>query len=206
LIGMKKKNLGLIYVFTGEGKGKTSAALGMAVRAICAGMKVAWVAWYKEPSWPISEKKLPQLLPIDFYLMGKGFYIKKSKIKNQKSKIQIKNKKVAYLKSGGMAVDKMTKAEHKKAAKKALEKAKEILSSQKYDLLVCDEINNAVVDKLLTIREVGDLLKMRKKSYLILTGRKAAKEIINMADLVSEIKKIKHPFDKGVKAVRGLDF
>ncbi|OGD61849.1 hypothetical protein A2160_00980 [Candidatus Beckwithbacteria bacterium RBG_13_42_9] len=193
----------MIYIFIGDGKGKTSAALGMAVRAICAGLKVAWVAWYKEPTWPISEKKLPQMLPIDFYLMGKGFYIKSFKF--QVSSFKLKNK-TKPLRNGGIVVDKASLEEHKEAAKAALNCVLEILRKGEHNLLICDEINNALSDGLLTIKEVKRLLKSRGKTHLVLTGRKAIPEIIKEADLVSEIKKIKHPYDKGIKAVRGLDY
>ena len=92
---------GLIYIFTGDGKGKTSAALGTVTRAVCAGKKVAWVAWYKSDSWDISEKKIPQILTgVDFYLMGKGFYIKE--VRSMKYGVRIKEKK---LKTGGKVTD-----------------------------------------------------------------------------------------------------
>ena len=172
-------NKGLVYVFTGDGKGKTSAALGMAVRAVCAGLKVAWISWYKGNSWPISEKKLPRFLEIDMYFLGKGFYI---------------SRKNSALKS-----------EHKEAALTALRKANQILKAGQYDLLVCDEINNLVKDGLLTIGEIKEMVKARGKTHLVMTGRNAPKEIIKPADLITEMKKIKHPYDQARLAVKGLD-
>jgi cob(I)alamin adenosyltransferase len=189
---MKKE--GMVYVFTGDGKGKTSAALGVAVRAICAGLKVAWIAWYKEASWPISEKKLPELLPIDFYLMGKGFHISNEKIliKNEKMK------KTAPLRSGGQVVDHASEREHKEAA--------ELVTGQKYDVVICDEINNALSEGLISLEAVLKLINCRARTHLVLTGRNAPQEIVEKAELVSEVKKIKHPYDQGIAAVKGLDF
>ncbi|MBU2458799.1 MAG: cob(I)yrinic acid a,c-diamide adenosyltransferase [Nanoarchaeota archaeon] len=166
---------GLVYVFTGEGKGKTSAALGVAVRAVCAGMKVGWVSWYKEkvlPSRSVLEGKL------EMYAMGKGFY--------------------------KLPGDKATPEEHKQAAAAALKQAEKLLKT--VDVLVLDEVNNAVSDKLINLKQVIDLINKRGKTHLILTGRNACPELVERADLVTECKKIKHPFDRGVKAVRGLDY
>lgn len=166
---------GLVYVFTGEGKGKTSAALGVAVRAVCAGMKVGWVSWYKEkvlPSRSVLEGKL------EMYAMGKGFY--------------------------KLPGDKATPEEHKQAAAAALKQAEKLLKT--VDVLVLDEVNNAVSDKLINLKQVIDLINKRGKTHLILTGRNACPELVERADLVTECKKIKHPFDRGVKAVKGLDY
>jgi len=177
-VEMKK---GMIYVFTGEGKGKTSAALGVAVRAVCNGMKVGWMSWYKEESWPISEKNLPSRLDLEgleMYFIGKGFY--------------------------KLPTDHVTEKEHKKAAEDGLKLAEKLI--KRVDVLILDEINNAISDGLVEKNKVMDLLKKRGKIHVILTGRGASRSVLEVADLVTECKKIKHPFDKGVKAVKGLDF
>jgi len=193
---------GLIYIFTGDGKGKTSAALGTVTRAVCAGKKVAWVAWYKSDSWDISEKKIPQILTgVDFYLMGKGFYIKE--VRSMKYGVRIKEKK---LKTGGKVTDLLSETDHKLVAKKALEKVEKILTSQKYFLLVCDEIVNTLADGLLDLSDIKNLIKKRGQTHLILTGRNAPQELIDQSDLVTEMKKVKHPYDKGIPVVKGLDF
>ena len=166
---------GLVYVFTGEGKGKTSAALGVAVRALCAGMKVGWVSWYKEkvlPTRMFLEGKL------EMYAMGKGFY--------------------------KLPGDKATPEEHKQAAAAALNKAGKLI--KRMDVVVLDEVNNAVHDKLINLKQLTNLINKRGKTHLILTGRNACPELVEWADLVTEMKKIKHPFDKGIKAVKGLDY
>ena len=168
---------GLVYVFTGDGKGKTSAALGVAVRAALSGMKVGWVSWYKERRWPISEMKL-KLKNLKMYWLGEGFY--------------------------QLPTDHATPSEHKQAAAAALKQAEKLIT--KVDVLVLDEVNNAVKDKLIDFNHLNALIKKRGKTHLILTGRGASRRVLEGADLVTEMKKIKHPFDRGQKAVKGLDY
>ncbi|NMB56657.1 cob(I)yrinic acid a,c-diamide adenosyltransferase [Candidatus Beckwithbacteria bacterium] len=183
--------MALVYLFTGNGKGKTSAALGIALRSVCASQKVAWIYWYKNENWYISEKKIGKFLPIDFYLLGKGFYIT--------AEAKAKDKNLANC-------DKLDFADHQEAAQKALQKTKQILQAQKHDLLILDEIVNAVTDKLLDFAELENLIKNKKETHLILTGRNASKKLMQLCDLVSKIEKIKHPFDQQMPAVKGLDF
>lgn len=196
-------NQGLVYVFTGDGKGKTSTALGTAMRAAGNGMTVAWVAWYKQASWKMSEVISLEKLGVKVYLMGKGFHLK---IKSQKSKIIITNQnvKIARVGEDGLVVDVASETEHEQAAVMALEKAMELVGN--VDVLVLDEVNNAVDDSLIDLNILIHLVSSRKKTHLILTGRNASSEIIALADLVTEMKKIKHPYDKGDLAVKGLDF
>ena len=170
-------NKGLVYVFTGEGKGKTSAALGVAVRAASNGMRVGWVSWYKEKRWPISEMKL-KLKNLKMYWLGEGFF--------------------------RLPTDHATPREHKQAAEAALKQAEKLID--KVDVLVLDEVNNAVKDKLIDLNYLSELIARRGKTHLILTGRGASGRVLEVADLVTEMKKIKHPFDRGIKAVKGLDY
>jgi cob(I)alamin adenosyltransferase len=170
---------GLVYVFTGEGKGKTSAGMWTAVRAALDGQEVAIVHWYKEARWPTTDQKIKDLLPnLHDYLMGSGFY--------------------------KLPTDHASSDEHKASALAALAKAGELLET--VDVLVLDEIINAVSDGLLDEDTVLDLVGSRGTTHLILTGRGASRVLIDIADLVTEMKKIKHPFDKGKLAVKGLDF
>ncbi len=170
---------GLVYVFTGDGKGKTSAALGVAVRAALTGMKVTIIQWYKEKRWPIAEHKIGDFIKnIQIYPLGSGFY--------------------------KLPTDHASPTEHKEAAEAALKQAEKLLG--KVDVLVLDEVNNAVNDQLIDLNHLTKLINKRGKTHLILTGRGARPEIIQLADLVTEMKKIKHPFDKGKKAVKGLDY
>ena len=188
---MVTSNQGLIYIFTGDGKGKTSAALGVGLRASLNGMTVAMIQWYKDPSWKISEFAVTTKIPnFSMYPMGKGFYLK--------------NAKTAPLSTGQIVVDKSSSTNHHQAATAALGLAQQQIS--KVDLLILDEINNALADRLINLSDVLDLINMRKHTHLILTGRNAPSELIDQADLVTSMNKIKHPYDQGIPAVRGLDF
>lgn len=170
---------GLVYVFTGEGKGKTSAALGVAVRAALRGMKVGIVQWYKEKRWPIAEHKIGEKLEnIQIFPLGSGFY--------------------------QLPSDHATQSEHQQAAEAALAQARELVG--KVDVLILDEVINAIGDGLVENKRVMELLSERGEMHVILTGRGAGQELIEVADLVTECKKIKHPFDKGKMAMAGLDY
>lgn len=195
---------GLVYVFTGDGKGKTSAALGVAMRAVGNGMRVAWVAWYKEALWKISEYELPDLVGKDrfqMHLLGKGFRIRSQR---EGIKSQGKLKMAAVGKQGQVVVDHASEEEHRQAALAAFEKARELMNT--VNVLVLDEVNNAVNEGLLDLSDLVDLLSKREKTHVVLTGRNADKKIIELADLVTEMKKTKHPYDQGKLAVKGLDF
>ena len=196
---MKPK--GQIYIFTGDGKGKTSAALGVAVRAVGNGMKVAMVQWYKQSSWDISEHLLPtKLKNFRIYPIGVGFRIKNYESRIKKDGGDIKIATVANSK----VIDSASDKQHRQAAQEALTKAQSLLG--KVDVLVLDEINNAIKDGLISVKEVITLISKRGPTHLIFTGRDAHHKIIKLADLVTEMKKLKHPFDRGQKAIKGLDF
>jgi len=170
---------GMIYVFTGEGKGKTSAALWTAVRAAKTGMRVLVIMWYKEVRWPTVDQGIGgDFENIEVCLKGRGFY--------------------------QLPTDHASVSEHEAAAREALDLARQRI--KKVDLLVMDELVNAIGDGLVDEDEVIKLLESRGETHLILTGRGASNRLIQLADLVTEMKKIKHPFDQGIKAIRGLDY
>lgn len=185
-------NSGLVYVFTGEGKGKTSAALGVATRSLLNGEKVVWVAFYKQDSWGLSESKLKDKFPnLEMNFSGKGFRI---------------GKKTAPVgKKGHVVVDTASEEEHVLAAREGLQLATSSLQKKPF-LLVMDEVLNAVSEGLVESKSVIELLSNRGETHVILTGRGASKNIMDIADLVTECKKIKHPYDLGKLAVKGLDF
>lgn len=185
-------NKGLVYVFTGEGKGKTSAALGVAVRALLAGHKVCWVAFYKQESWDLTEKHLVEKFDnLEMHWMGKGFRI---------------GKKTAPVGTKGhVVVDSASEEEHREAARQGLEMVRQKLETKPF-LLVMDEILNAVSEGLLDEQVVLDLIGERGDTHLVFTGRGATTKMVAATDLVTECKKIKHPYDLGKLAVRGLDF
>jgi cob(I)alamin adenosyltransferase len=176
-----KTTKGLVIVYTGDGKGKTTAALGMALRAAGHGMKVLIVQFVK------SFKSYGELKFVKKYNCG----------------IKIETMGKGYVKIRG---DVHPFEEHVKAAKKTLEYAKEQIQSKKYRIVVLDEINIALDKKLLTLKEVTDLIKQKPPElHLVLTGRNAPKKLIQLADLVSEVKEVKHPFKKGILAQKGIE-
>lgn len=183
---------GLIYVFTGDGKGKTSAAIGMTTRALLIGKRVEWISFYKEESWGMAEKGLRERFEnLNMSFVGRGFWI-------GKKTAPVGNK-------GHVVVDKASEEEHKAAAKAGLELAIELLTKKPF-LFVLDEVINAVSEGLVESRGLVELLSKRGETHIVLTGRGLPKEIEELADLVTECKKIKHPYDTGKLAVSGLDF
>ena len=173
---------GLVIVYTGGGKGKTTAALGMALRAVGYGHKVCMIQFIKG-SWHYGEMDSSKKLAPEFELVaiGKGFV--------------------------GILDDTSPKEDHEKYAEEAIKICKDKILSETYDLIILDEINYAVNLGLINIKSVMDLIKLKpKKLDLVLTGNHAKEEILKLADLVTEMKEIKHPFQSGIKAKKGIDF
>ena len=169
----------MIQVYTGNGKGKTTAALGLILRAVGADKKVALIQFMKKGT--TSETKALR------------------KFKSQVALFQFGRKNFVFK-------NKVSEAD-KKEAEKGLKKAREVLEGKKYDLIVLDEINVAVYFGLTKKEDVLELLsKWGKKIEIVLTGRKAPKEFIKIADLVTEMKEIKHPYRRGIIARRGIDY
>ena len=173
---------GLIIVYTGGGKGKTSAALGLVLRAVGYNHKVCMVQFVKG-SWHYGELDSAKRLAPEFEMItaGKGFV--------------------------GILDDKSPREEHVKAANDTLMISREKILSGKYNVVILDEINYAVQLELLKLDDVIDLIKSKPAELdLVLTGNHATKEVIELADLVTEMKEIKHPFKSGLKAKKGIDF
>lgn len=195
---------GVVYVFEGDGKGKTSAALGTALRMLLLEKKVVWISWFKTSKWQIAETKLPLYFGknLRMHWAGEGFYIKSGIPEKKGTKI------VRTARSNGALVfDVATPTTHQQAAKKALKLATEALAKKHSpELLVLDEIIQAVNEGLLTEMEVLSLISKRGRTHLILTGHVCPGAIAEKADLVTDMRKIKHPYDKGMLAIRGLDF
>ena len=170
----------LTIVYTGNGKGKTTAALGLALRAAAAGKKVAIIQFVKSPAASGEVRVFKRLkLPVTIEAAGIGFV--------------------------GIFHDQHTKAEHAAAAKKALARAKACLRS--YDVVILDEINGAIHGKLITASSVLALIAAKpRRCTLVLTGRMAPRRLIEKADLVTEMKEIKHPYTKGWPAQPGIDY
>ena len=178
----KMRRDGLVIVYTGKGKGKTTAALGMALRALGYNYKICMIQFIKG-SWHYGEMTSSKRLEPEFELIavGKGFV--------------------------GILDDKSPRKEHERIAQEALRLSKEKIESKKYDIIILDEINYAVNLGLVKLEEVLNIIKIKPpKLNLVLTGNYAKKEIIDVADLVTEMREVKHPFKSGLKAKRGIDF
>lgn len=198
---------GLLYIFTGDGKGKTSAALGVAMRMLLNQKKVVWISWYKSDDWDISEKKMAEVFKdqLQMFWAGKGFYIKDEAVTSRKKGLKMAKANKAVV------VDYESEEGHKLAAKTALKMLRCLfedirMGKKQVDLIIADEINQTINDGLLSIDEVKAVLKNQSGAHVVLTGRQCHEEILAMADLVTEMTKIRHPFDVGVMAVKGLDF
>ncbi len=172
----------MILVLTGEGKGKTTSAIGQGIRAIGQGKRVIMFQFIKSKEWVTGEDKV--LAKIENFTLkkgGRGFV--------------------------GIMGDNLPIEEHQKAAKETLSEIKEASHSGKYDLVIMDEVNVAVNLGLILAKDVLDIINTAPAGVdFILTGRSAPKEFIDQADIVSEIKEIKHHFQKGVWAKKGIEY
>lgn len=177
-----KKQPGLIYLFTGEGKGKTSAALGIAFRALGWGWRVLMIQFIKLAQ--VGEHRMAKNLPdFEIWSLGEGWY--------------------------RILGDKKPEEVHQRAAQEAWNKAKKEIFRKRnpWDLIILDELNNAVAYGFLDVVEVAKNLKQKPEALsLVITGRGAHYKLMQAADLVTKMEKIKHPFDRGIEAVKGLDF
>ncbi len=170
---------GLIIINTGDGKGKTTAALGMAMRAAGHGLKVCFIQFIKG-SWKYGEleavKKFAET--IDFHVLGKGFTWKSKDIE-----------------------------EDKKVARKAWEFAQQKITSDRYDVIVLDEFTYLPAYEFIPLAPVLKVLAERPSHlHVVITGRKAPQELMDAADLVTEMKVVKHPLSVGIKAQKGVEF
>jgi len=178
----------VVLVYTGEGKGKTSASLGLMVRALGADWKVAYVQFIKH--WKVNEHKFIEKIQdtfddnLFFYKGGAGFY------------------KAGELSAKGISDD-----EHRLMAQKTFEIAYGAAKSGKYDLVICDEINNAVADGLVDKKQLKNFIKNRNdKTSICLTGRNFPEELLSEVDIATNMTKIKHHFDNKFLANSGIDF
>jgi cob(I)alamin adenosyltransferase len=173
---------GLVIVYTGKGKGKTTAALGIALRAVGYNQKVCMIQFIKG-SWHYGEMTSSKRLEPEFELtaIGKGFV--------------------------GIIDDTSPIEDHKKIAEEALQVARNKINSEAYNIVILDEINYAVNLGLINLADVLDIISNKPDSVsLVLTGNHVKNEVIEKADLVTEMKEVKHPFKSGIKAKEGIDF
>lgn len=178
----------VVLVFTGDGKGKTSASLGLLARALGNRWNVAFIQFIKY--WGVGEHVfLRDIEPLFkdqlyFHKGGKGFYD-----------------------AGEHSAQNISEKQHKQAARETYEEALRAVKSGIYNLVICDEINNAVHDGLITEKDVEKLIDSRnKKTSLCLTGRNFPKKLLDKVDIATDMTKIKHHFDEKFLANPGIDF
>ena len=175
----------MIIVFTGDGKGKTTASIGQMIRLVGQDRKAIMFQFIKGP-WISGEDKFLQKHPqlkghLEIHKGGKGFV--------------------------GILGDTLPLKVHRQAAEKTLERAKKAIRSSKWDLIVLDEVNVAVNLKLVSAQAVLDALKnLPMHRFVILSGRNAPKSFIQRADLATEMRELKHPYNQGELALKGVEF
>ncbi len=175
----KTSTRGMVEIFTGDGKGKTSAALGVTLRALGHGLRIH-IIFFMKGDFPYGEQKiLSELSNVTFDRFGFRDFVDPANVK----------------------------PEEKEEARKALEAARKAVLSLKYDVVILDEVNVAVAWKLVDLTDVIKLIHDKpEKVELILTGRYADPKLVKLADLVTDMVKVKHPFDKGILSRKGIDY
>lgn len=183
-----KTKQSVVIVYTGEGKGKTSAGLGLLIRALGNRKKVALVQFIKY--WGVSEhifiRDIQPLFKdqLHFYKGGKGFY-----------------------KAGDLSEQHISEKQHKSAAQATYQHALMLSQSGEYDVVICDEINNACHDGLISEKQLVDLIKTKHPmTSLCLTGRNFPKKLLKDVDIATDMTKLKHHFDDKYLAIKGIDF
>jgi cob(I)alamin adenosyltransferase len=181
--GKKEKmaKRGLIHVYTGDGKGKTTAALGLAIRARGHGLRVAYIYFHKDPGrWGYGEHRILKRIGVDAF----GFATRHPDFCSKLNPEKIRRECLRGLRFIGSLYEK-----------------------NKYDMIILDEINISLRDGFLKEEELLNIMKTKPRELeLVLTGRGAKEEVIECADLVSEIEKIKHPYDSGVRRRPGIEY
>ncbi|HEY6634564.1 MAG TPA: cob(I)yrinic acid a,c-diamide adenosyltransferase [Acidimicrobiia bacterium] len=168
----------LLLVNTGDGKGKSTAAFGTAIRAVARGWRVAVVQFLKSGEWSVGEEKVGRQVGIDWWALGDGF-----------------------------TWDSKSMEESEAIARAAWEHARSLIASADYDLIVLDEVTYPINWGWIDIEDAAATLSGRPdKVNVILTGRDAPGAIVEIADTVTEMRKVKHAFDRGIMARRGIDY
>ncbi|KAA8922938.1 cob(I)yrinic acid a,c-diamide adenosyltransferase [Thermoplasma sp.] len=191
--------LGLIDVFTGDGKGKTTAAFGLAFRALGWGYSVYMLQFMKTGVYGENKSALifDRNLRVDF--VGMPYFIAWENEIPKEDLDKVKN--VVICKKGHPPDD------YRKAVKEHFDRSLEELKSGKWDVFIYDEINVALYYYLLSLDEVMEIFKLKPDhTELVFTGRKMPKEIMERADLITEVSSPKHPYQRGILARRGVDF
>jgi cob(I)alamin adenosyltransferase len=173
-----RRQASLVLVNTGDGKGKSTAAFGTAMRAVARGWKVAVIQFLKSGEWSVGEEKVGRQIGVDWWAMGDGF-----------------------------TWDSESMEESEAIAREAWTRTKEMIGSGDYQLIVLDEVTYPINWGWIDVDEVLAAIRDRPpRLNLILTGRDAPARLIEVADTVTEMRKVKHAFDRGVVARRGIDY
>ena len=174
-----KSQKGLLIIFTGNGKGKTTCAIGIAIRAAGHGMKISFIQFIKGTEETGEIKALSRFSDlIDVKVMGRGF----------------------TWKSNDLSKD-------EKAAQKAWRHAKNLILSGDFDMVILDEFTYAINYSMVSLEDVIETMTKRPAHcHVVITGRNAPQKLIDLADLVTEMHEIKHPFKDGIRAQRGIEF
>jgi cob(I)alamin adenosyltransferase len=176
--GLFPKRHPLVLLYTGNGKGKTTSALGVTMRAWGRGWKICWLQFIKSKTSHYGETRAAAAMGIEMIPLGDGFTWLSKDIEKDKA-----------------------------LALECWALAKEIITSAAYDLVVLDEITYPITYGWLPVDEVIDTLRTRPPNmHIIMTGRNADTALVNFADLVTEMTEIKHPYQSGIKAQPGIDF
>lgn len=190
---------GLIHVLTGEGKGKTTAALGMAMRAVGAGLKVIMIQFLKTSN-RYGELEAAKEMEPRFEIVQMGPECARL-LKNPDADKRCIGCMECHVDPDNLKVSDL------EAAREALDFAEKCLTGGEYDLVILDEINYAIDFNLVSSREVASLLERRDGAVeVVLTGRSASPELVELADYVTEMREIKHPWRAGMAARRGIEY
>jgi cob(I)alamin adenosyltransferase len=180
----------IVLVYTGDGKGKTSASVGLLARALGRGWKVSYIQFVK--TWATGESNFIEKIQESGVYGDKLFYFRGGK---------------GFFDAGDISAKGVSEDEHKKAANDTFELAIEHATSGEYDLVICDEINNSVHDGLLAQQKLKDLLtKKHQKTSICVTGRNFPLDLIKYTDIATDMTKIKHHFDDKFLANEGIDY
>jgi cob(I)alamin adenosyltransferase len=172
-----------VIVYTGDGKGKTTAAVGLTVRAAGGRFRVFFLQFIKG-RWKTGERDILRSLPgVDLEVTGRGFTIER------------------------LRDPRIPQEDHEAAARHGWQVARQVVLENSYDMVVLDELLGAIKAGLVPLDEVLALVRDKPPTqHLVMTGRNAPPELIEAADLVSEVRPVKHPYQQGIKAQRGIEF
>lgn len=170
----------MIITITGNGKGKTTSSIGQIVRALGHNQKVCLVQLFKGENFYGEQNILTKLEGLDFF---------------------------SFAKKHPFCFKEISKEQVVKECQQAMDKLNEIVKDNKYNLIVLEEFNIAIRDNFIEEDLLIDIVKkLNEKSNVVITGRGASSKIVELADLVSEVKEIKHPYNKGIPAQEGIEF